>query len=126
MNAIQIPATTRTPAVDFDFDSGQFSMCGESYPEDVRAFYDEPVRQFVNWLTTSDTPICFDFRLVYFNSSTAGILMGLIDQIEEVALDGRVCHIRWHHSAEDDNIRELREEFGNDLRATRFELVVAD
>lgn len=126
MSSLNIPASTRTPQIDFDFENGQFLMAGESYPEDVRAFYDEPVRQFSDWLGSSDTPISFDFRLVYFNSSSARILVSLIDQMESAAREGRECLIRWHHAAADENIRELGEEFGSDLVAARFELVVID
>ncbi|MBU3695009.1 MAG: DUF1987 domain-containing protein [Rhodocyclaceae bacterium] len=126
MSSLKIPGSTRTPEIDFNFETGEFSMAGESYPEDVRAFYDEPVRQFVGWLGSSDTPVNFDFRLVYFNSSSARVLVGLIDQIEDAARDGRACRIRWHHAADDENIRELGEEFGSDLSATRFELVVLE
>ncbi len=126
VNRLQIAATVRTPAVDFDFEAGEFVLTGESYPEDVRSFYDEPVREFVSWLGSTDGPLRFDFRLVYFNSSSARVLIGLIDQIEDAARDGRDCHIRWFHAAEDENIRDLGEEFGADLSATRFELVVPE
>jgi hypothetical protein len=125
-NRLQIGATVRTPAVDFDFESGVFVLTGESYPEDVRSFYDEPVREFVSWLGSSASPLRFDFRLVYFNSSSARVLVGLMDQIEDAALNGRDCCIRWFHAAEDENIRELGEEFGADLSATRFELLIPD
>ena len=39
MENLKIEATDRSPEIDFDFASHQFLVKGESYPEDVTAFY---------------------------------------------------------------------------------------
>ena len=39
MQNLVIPATARTPAIDFDFGNNHLKLSGESYPEDVTEFY---------------------------------------------------------------------------------------
>ena len=39
MQNLVIPASTRTPAIDFDFGKNYLKLSGESYPEDVTEFY---------------------------------------------------------------------------------------
>ena len=39
MQNLSIPATARTPAIDFDFGKNRLKLSGESYPEDVTEFY---------------------------------------------------------------------------------------
>lgn len=123
MTNIFLGAGVRTPQVLFTFDQGVFSLEGESYPEDVRAFYDEPMGQFYDWLASSSAPVRFEFKLVYFNSSTAKVIMDLMERLEEAAEQGRECRVLWFHTEDDDNIKELGEEFAEDLKSAKFELV---
>ncbi len=39
MENIKIEATDRSPEIDFDFGANVFFMKGESYPEDIGAFF---------------------------------------------------------------------------------------
>jgi hypothetical protein len=123
MSKLFIGAGVRTPQITFSFEDGVFSLEGESYPEDVRAFYDDPMAQFYAWLESNSAPLRFEFKLVYFNSSTAKVIMDLMERLEEAAGNGRECLIQWHYAEDDDNIKELGEEFAEDLVSAKFELV---
>jgi hypothetical protein len=124
MNNIQIEATERSPEIDFNFAENNFVMRGESYPEDVSEFYGEIIKQFNEYLTELESAeITFTFELIYFNSSTAKVLMGLFDQLDEIAEQGNKVIINWCFEADDDNMEELGEEFGEDLEHAEFNLV---
>jgi hypothetical protein len=123
MQDIHIPAGARTPVLRFSFGTGELLIEGESYPEDARSFFDEPMRALTEWLTSTDTPVNLDFRLIYFNSSTAKIILGILERLQAAAEHGRPCVVRWYYASDDDNIRELGEEFGSDLASVRFEMV---
>ncbi len=69
-----------------------------------------------------DTAVEFTFELVYFNSSTAKILMGLFDPLDETARNGNPVDLVWVFETDDDDMQELGEEFGEDLRHAKFEL----
>ena len=129
MENIQIEATERSPEIDFNFGENVFVMRGESYPEDVTAFFGPIVEKLETHLEgANDADVRFNFELIYFNSSTAKILMGLFETLDEAAEAGNKVVVTWIYEADDDNMQELGEEFAEDLEHARFVLkeVAAD
>ena len=125
MDNLIIGADVRTPAIEFKWADGKFLIRGESYPEDVRKFYDPPMKAFRSWAEESGTQsVEFELAFVYFNSSTAKVLMDLFEFLEEIAENGREVSIAWVHAEDDDNLKELGEEFAEELSAAKFELRV--
>ncbi|HEY5623404.1 MAG TPA: DUF1987 domain-containing protein [Gammaproteobacteria bacterium] len=123
MDNIKIAASERTPEVDFDFQNNVFILRGESYPEDVSAFFGPVVGQFEEHLSALEgATLRFDFEFIYFNSSTAKIVMGLLDKLEESAQNGNKVTVRWLYEEDDENMQELGEEFGEDLEHAEFRL----
>ena len=124
MNNIKVEATERSPEIDFNFATNHFAMRGESYPEDVSDFFGEIMKQFYDYVSElTDTDITFTFELIYFNSSTAKVLMGLFDRLDEIAENDNKVIINWCFEEDDDNMEELGEEFGEDLENAEFNLV---
>jgi hypothetical protein len=124
MDNIKIEATDRSPEIDFDFAKNVFVIRGESYPEDVTAFYGEIINGLETHLADMDGgEVQFDFELIYFNSSTAKVLMGLFDMLEESAEGGLSVTVNWHFDEEDDTMEELGEEFAEDLEEAKFNMI---
>lgn len=124
MEKIDIAATARTPHLIFDPASGIFMLEGESYPEDTKKFYDSPMSQVYSYLgSESVSESVFSFKLKYFNSSSAKVLMDLFLAIEESASRGNSLKIEWHYAADDDNMEELGEEFAEELDKTEFAMI---
>jgi SiaC family regulatory phosphoprotein len=120
---IDIAATTRTPAVTFDFTQHHLKIKGESYPEDVTEFYGPVFTALDNYLTKLGKGSCrFDFELIYLNSSSAKAVMMLMDKLEAAAKKGASVEVYWYYDKEDDTMQELGEEFGEDLEDAKFHL----
>jgi len=82
----------------------------------VRASCGEIVENLEAHLSEIDSgEIAVEFELIYFNSSTAKVLMGLLDTLEETAEAGISAAVNWHDDAEDDIMEELGEEFAEDM-----------
>ena len=125
MTLVKINPSERTPEVDFDFNNDIYILKGESYPEDVTSFYGSLLEKLeARFKNLSTGSIQFIFELVYFNSSTAKIIMNLFEMLEECATRGATVHIVWKHEEDDDNMQELGEEFGEDLEHAVFSLEV--
>lgn len=124
MENIQIEATDRSPAIDFDFQSNRFVIRGESYPEDVASFYGPVIDQLERHLASlgGDGGLQFDFELIYFNSSSAKVLMGLFDALDSAAATGANVTINWFFDEDDDTMEELGQEFAEDLKHATFNL----
>ncbi|SCA56974.1 conserved hypothetical protein [Candidatus Terasakiella magnetica] len=123
MENIYVTATERSPELLFDFKTNTFQIRGESYPEDVNEFYGSSLEILEEFLKAQDnSDISFIFELIYFNSSTAKVLMTLFELLDEVAEIGNKVVVEWHYDEEDDNMCELGEELGEDLETAEFVL----
>ena len=123
MDHIKIEATDRSPEIDFNFDANVFTIRGESYPEDVTAFYGEIIDSLESHLEGLEGgTVEFNFELIYFNSSTAKVLMGLFDTLEETAEGAVDVVVNWYYDEEDDTMEELGEEFAEDLEHATFNM----
>ena len=124
MQNLSIPASARTPAIDFDFGKNHLKLSGESYPEDVTEFY-KPLFSALDAYLTELGPgkSCrFDFELIYINSSSAKAVMMLMDKLDAAASNGAAVDVYWFYDKEDDTMQELGEEFGEDLENAKFHL----
>lgn len=116
-------ATSRTPHVNLDGANGLFSLSGESYPEDITSFYG-PIRVALNEvLENLNQPLQVEIKLVYFNSSSARVLMELMDQMDEHATAGSVINVNWYCNPDDDITREFAEDISEDLTAVTFTII---
>ncbi len=123
MENIKISPTERTPEIDFDFSHNIFKIAGESYPENVNDFYDDILEKLKRHLSQlSNATVILNFELIYFNSSTAKVLMELFDLMEEAAEEGNRVEVNWIYESDDDHMEELGEEFGEDLEKAMFNL----
>ncbi|MBF0426564.1 MAG: DUF1987 domain-containing protein [Magnetococcales bacterium] len=127
MEAIRLEPTKRTPGIDFDFAANSFFIHGESYPEDVNKFFGPLIEKLEAHLRgLKGARVGFRFDLVYFNSTTAKILMGLFELLEETAKAGNQVTVTWEYAADDSNMEELGEEFAEDLEHAQFNMAPKD
>jgi hypothetical protein len=120
---LDIEATSRTPAVTFDFQGHRLKITGESYPEDVTEFYGPVFSALDAYLAGLGKGTCrFDFELIYLNSSSAKAIMMLMDKLDAAAKKGASIDVYWFYDTEDDTMQELGEEFGEDLAHAKFHL----
>ena len=123
MENLDIPATSRTPHVSFDFTGHHFKIKGESYPEDVTEFYGPVFAALDGYLSKLGKGGCrFDFELIYLNSSSAKAIMMMMDKLDAAAGNGASVDVVWYYDKEDDTMQELGEEFGEDLANAKFHL----
>ncbi|MBF0126081.1 MAG: DUF1987 domain-containing protein [Magnetococcales bacterium] len=123
MENIKMDRTDRTPEIDFNFSDNVFSLRGESYPEDVPTFFGPPVSSLEHHLGgLTSGRVEFNFEMIYFNSTSAKVVMKLFELLEKTAGQGVAVIINWHYAADDDNMQELGEEFGEDLEAATFNM----
>lgn len=124
MDTIQIDATDRTPKIVFDFNNNHFAISGESYPEDISEFYGEVIRKLDGHLNSlKDAKVTLDLSFVYFNSSTAKVVMRLFEAMERTSEAGNTVVVNWFYEADDDNMEEMGEEFSEDLEKATFNLI---
>lgn len=124
MTRLTIEGTKSSPRIDFDPDTGRLAISGESYPENCQRFYG-PVLAWLEEYLGQPRPngLTLDMEISYFNSSTSKTLMDLFDLLDQEAAEGRRVEVNWRFQAQNEMAQECGEEFMQDLRGLRFNLV---
>lgn len=127
MDKLHIPATERSPEVDFDFAAGILRLSGESYPEDASRVFGPIFGALDPFLAgAAGRDIRFDIEMIYFNSSSAKALMNLFVMLDQAAAEGGPVTVDWRYAPDDDTMREFGEDFSEDLEHVVFNLVAVE
>ena len=108
-------ASARTPYIHLDYTAGTLVMRGESYPEDVPAFYAEINEAITAYFADNDQALSVAIQLTYFNSSSARALMELLDLLDDAAKSGRTITVDWSCDPDDDITREFAQDISSDV-----------
>ena len=110
-----LEATARTPAITLDETAASLTILGESYPEDVPAFYEKLHKELSAYFTDIQDDFQVNIKLTYFNSSSARALMELLDLLDEEAATSRQISVSWFCDPDDDITREFAEDISADV-----------
>ena len=111
MSQLNIAATERTPEIQLSANDGIFSMKGESFPEDVSAFYGQVIVAVDQLASQLSKPLTVDVAMVYINSSSIKAMFRIFEGLEAVRKNGQSLTITWHYQEDDDIMQELGEDF---------------
>jgi hypothetical protein len=108
---LNIAATDRTPEIVLTLQPAKLSIKGESYPEDVSAFYGQVI-QAVNALVESPAgELNVEIQLIYINSSSIKAIFRIFEGFDEYRKKGQNVSIQWFADEDDDIMQELGEDF---------------
>ncbi|PLX10796.1 MAG: hypothetical protein C0597_16155, partial [Marinilabiliales bacterium] len=123
MKGLNIPETEKSPKVLFDPANHLFEMQGNSRPENVRDFYfpiiykvrkhfekvidKEEVEKF------NENCFKFNFKLDYFNSSSAKFISDLLLVIKNFSDEGLSMKIYWYFADGDEDMKEVGEDLAD-------------
>ena len=111
MSELNIAATERTPEIQLSANDGVFSMKGESFPEDVSAFYGQVIVAVDQLASKLSKPLTVDVAMVYINSSSIKAMFRIFEGFEALRNGGQSVSVRWHYQEDDDIMQELGEDF---------------
>ncbi|MCS6809125.1 MAG: DUF1987 domain-containing protein [Bacteroidota bacterium] len=106
MEALVIPATDNTPLIDFNPETGELWIIGESFPDLAHEFYRPVVEWFQTYVASTRGPIFLKFKFSYFNTSTSKYIINFFSLAEGAVAAGRSIEVEWYYPAHDDNIKQ--------------------
>jgi len=120
MNNLIIDGTKTKPYVKFNSEDGILEIGGESYPENALEFYENIEKWLNEYLTeicenATNKGIIFNFRMVYFNTSSSKAILDILDILEKKYKLGCKIEVFWYHEEDDEDIEESGEEFADGL-----------
>jgi hypothetical protein len=117
---MQIAATDRTPAISLTKDPLKFSISGESFPEDVSAFYGEVISAVNQLASSAKGKLEVEMAMVYINSSSIKAMYRIFEGIDAYRQAGNEVQVTWKAEADDDIMQELGEDFKDRFQSLNF------
>lgn len=111
MAVLKIEATERTPSVELSGPPWRLNLSGESYPEDVSAFYGQVILAMDELLLGPAHPLQVELALVYINSSSIKALYRIFEGLDSCRQKGWPVQVLWRYTDDDDIMQELGEDF---------------
>jgi hypothetical protein len=108
---LNIAATDRTPEIILSSQPAKLSIKGESYPEDVSAFYGQVIQAVNTLVETPAGPFDVEIQLIYINSSSIKAIFRIFEGFDEYRKKGQNVSIQWFADEDDDIMQELGEDF---------------
>ena len=117
--------TDLTPYVLIDEENKYMKLEGESYHENVTAFFKEISEWLNRFLKTDFDSFTLDCELKYFNSSTVKLLINMLLDMDN-SKNGRNITVNWITTKRNKIIIECGEDFQEDLENLTFNLVIKE
>lgn len=127
MEALKLELTDNTPKIVLDHTKHELEFEGDSRPEDVQKFF-QPVMDWLNDYegyvqSAGEVTLNANFKLEYFNSSSAKYIMDIILKLGKIAEAGNVTlNINWYYDEMDEDMLDAGEEF-EDMLDVEFNFV---
>ena len=101
MEKLFIKESEDSPKIEFDSENKVFEISGRSLPENAIGFY-EPLLQWLDQYSTNPVDgTIVNFKLEYFNTSSAKQLAKILLLLEKMSVKGHKVVINWHYQKED-------------------------
>lgn len=125
MEPFILKGTDISAQVILDPGNGNFELSGRSYPDNVIEFFTPVYRWLNEYAKDPLDKTVFNFRMEYFNTASAKVILDIMTHFEEMIEEGHQVLIRWHFTAEDEDMQKAGEEYAN-MVDVPFEMVLTD
>lgn len=115
MEHLLIPATTSSPAVSFNAETGVLQLTGESYPENTFEFYHPIIHWVKAFLALTADKVILQLEMPYLNTGSIKCLMDIFDLLEDAHANGQPVEVIWRYHQGNPRAQDTAEEFSEDL-----------
>ncbi len=119
MKALHIAGTAKSPEIDFKL-NGEFSISGNSYPENSGEFYEPVTKWLMDFFNDNPKSINLNVDLKYVNTSSIKSILTVITQIRS-ATDSKV-KVSWMYELEDDDMLATGEDL-QEMCSLQFQFI---
>lgn len=99
-----------TPDVNFSATTGICEIAGESYQEETFEFFNRLIAWIDEFVMKVRKPITMNFKLTYFNTSSARAIQEMIMLLKKYKEQGGQVTINWYYQDEEDSTYEEAED----------------
>ena len=126
MEKFYLQKTSFSPEIILDPNANLFKIAGESRPENVPKFYAPVFNWFESYLAETseekNLQINLQFNYDYFNSTTAKVMLDLINLIKNLSTNKLKLVVTWFYEGMDDDIFDSGKELER-LTQVKFKFI---
>jgi hypothetical protein len=104
-------ATSMTPKIDFDCNTGIFEMSGNSIPENSFEFFRPVLTWLDNYVNFPLEKTVLKFSIEYFNTSSSKCFLDIFKKLEAIQRGTGKVMIEWHYDKDDEDMLEAGEDY---------------
>jgi SiaC family regulatory phosphoprotein len=122
MNSLlNIPSSFKTPEIQMNALTGVLKISGRVFPENPKEFFG-PIMNWMNEYIRNPAEVSsLVLNLSYFNSSSNEYIFRCCKMLEALGDSGASAGIIWEYEAEDEDMRQMGEDF-KELLKINFEI----
>jgi hypothetical protein len=121
VETLQIEPTFKTPSIHFEASSGNLTIGGRIFPENPKEFFGPVLHWLDQYTRNPAAETHLNLNISYFNSSANEYLFRCCKLVEGLAAGGHKADITWFYETEDDDMRQMGEDF-RELLKINFEI----
>lgn len=111
MADLLIPGERDTPEISFKDMTGELSIKGYSYPENVNSFYDKVIDWLQSYVKSPQEQTVFNANIIYFNTASSKILLDIFKILESLPTSSLTFN--WTFEEDDFEMELAGEEFSS-------------
>lgn len=111
MTPLIIEGTDITFSTLLDKEEGIFEFAGRSRPENVVSYFEPIFEWFEEYKSNPNPETIVRFKLEYYNSSSAKVILRLLVKFEEFKKEGINIKVNWYYPESDEDILESGEDY---------------
>lgn len=116
MEDLIIKEGVRVPGVRFMAATGELRLEGKSIPENALEMYSPLIEWLDQYIEQPAPQTTFEFRLIYFNSSSAEYILEILRRLEALYLRNEKVTLNWYYDTDDEDMQQIGEDFRSMLR----------
>lgn len=120
-----IEPTRNTPFVNFDYNSGILELKGISSPENSLEFYNPVFKAVDKYKELGKNQLEVNMALEYFNTSSSKCIYQIFKGIKRLSEAGSSVVINWMYDSDDEDMREVGEDY-SDILGLEFNYLEMD
>ena len=103
--------TPKTPAINFDLNTGTLDMKGRSIPENSIEFYQPLIDALTLYSAKVKSATNVTMHFVYYTTSSLKCILEIFRKLEDIRKAGNAVSINWLYESEDQDMLEAGEDF---------------
>ena len=108
------------PTVDFNVETGIFTISGKSYLEDTTQFYLPLLEWLDQYFTEINKPVEFNVKLSYYNTSSSRSVLDIFDLLKLYEERGGEVEVNWY--CRDIDVEVVQEEVDDYMEESDLEI----